>query len=47
MSGADVDAIYPKPSREIMYQQNMTFIDPNKVGYQVYPGFELPVPKFA
>jgi len=42
MSSAEVDAIYPKPSREIMYQQNMTFIDPNEVGYQEYPGFELP-----
>ena len=31
----------------ILYQQNMTFIDPNKAGYQVYPGFELPVPIFA
>jgi hypothetical protein len=47
MSSAEVDAIYPKPSREIMYQQNMTFIDPNEAGYQVYPGFELPVPIFA
>ena len=44
MSGAEVDAIYPKPSLETMYVQNMSFIDPNEAGYQVYPGFELQVP---
>lgn len=44
MSGAEVDAIYPKPSLETMYLQNMTFIDPNEKGYQVFPGFELEVP---
>ena len=27
-----------------MYLQNMTFIDPNEKGYQVFPGFELEVP---
>ena len=45
MSGKEVDAIYPKPSLEIMYRQNMTFIDPGELGYQEYPGFELSVPK--
>lgn len=45
MSGPEVDAIYPKPSLEIMYRQNLSFIDPNEVGYQVYPGFELKIPK--
>jgi hypothetical protein len=44
MPGKDVDAIYPKPSLELMYTQNMSFIDPSEVGYQVYPGFELQVP---
>lgn len=44
MSGAEVDALYPKPSLEIMYRQNMAFIDPSEVGGQVYPGFEFPVP---
>jgi len=47
MTSAEVDAIYPKPSREIMYQQNMTFIDPNETGFQDYPGFELPRPKWT
>ena len=47
MTSAEVDTIYPKPSREIMYHQNMTFIDPNEVGYQDYPGFDLPDPKWS
>ena len=45
MSGAEVDAIYPKPSRELMYRQNMSFVDPSRLGHQVYPGFELKIPK--
>jgi len=45
MSGNEVDAIYPKPTRELMYQQNLAFIDPGEIGYQVYPGFELQIPK--
>lgn len=47
MSGAEVDAIYPKPSQITMYTQSMTFVDPNEIGYQEYPGFELPDPKTA
>jgi FtsP/CotA-like multicopper oxidase with cupredoxin domain len=45
MSGKEVDAIYPKPSLELMYRQNLTFIDPNELGYQEYPGFELEIPR--
>jgi len=45
MPAAEVDAIYPKPSRELMYRQNLSFIDPGQLGYQVYPGFELRIPK--
>jgi FtsP/CotA-like multicopper oxidase with cupredoxin domain len=44
MKASEVDEIYPRPSLELMYKQNMTFIDPNEVGYQVYPGFELEMP---
>jgi hypothetical protein len=44
MSGAEVDAIYPPPSAGQMYRQNLSFIDPTELGYQVYPGFELTVP---
>jgi FtsP/CotA-like multicopper oxidase with cupredoxin domain len=45
MSVKEVDAIYPPPSREIMYRQNLSFVDPNEIGYQVYPGFDLEVPR--
>jgi hypothetical protein len=45
MPAKDVDAIYPKPSLELMYTQNMSFIDPSDLGYQVYPGFDLQVPR--
>ena len=44
MSGPEVDAIYPPPSPELMYLQNMTFVDPNDLGGQVYPGFPLEIP---
>ncbi|MFT5139524.1 MAG: FtsP/CotA-like multicopper oxidase with cupredoxin domain [Lysobacterales bacterium] len=47
MSGKEVDAIYPKPSLELMYRQNLSFIDPTKLGYQEYPGFELEIPKIS
>lgn len=39
-----MDEIYPRPSLELMYKQNMAFIDPNEVGYRVYPGFEVEMP---
>jgi FtsP/CotA-like multicopper oxidase with cupredoxin domain len=45
MPASEVDAIYPKPSLEIMYKQNLAFIDPSEVGSHEYPGFELEVPK--
>lgn len=45
MSGKEVDAIYPKPSLELMYRQNLSFIDSTKIGYQEYPGFELTIPE--
>lgn len=40
-----VDEIYPKPSLELMYRQNMCFVDPNEIGRQVYPGFDFEVPE--
>ncbi len=40
-----VSAIYPRPTPEIMYRQNLSFVDPNELGHQVYPGFELKVPR--
>ncbi len=44
MKASEVDEIYPRPSLELMYKQNMAFIDPNEVGYQVYPGFAVETP---
>jgi FtsP/CotA-like multicopper oxidase with cupredoxin domain len=45
MSGAEVDAIYPKPTRELMFRQNMSFVEPNPAAYHEYPGFEIEIPK--
>jgi FtsP/CotA-like multicopper oxidase with cupredoxin domain len=45
MSGSQVDAIYPKPSRELMYKQTLSFIDPSPIGGYEFPGFELEIPK--
>jgi hypothetical protein len=47
MPAAEVDAIYPRPSLETMYLQNVRFIDPNEIGYQVYPNFEVEVPDLS
>ncbi|HSR42473.1 MAG TPA: multicopper oxidase domain-containing protein, partial [Longimicrobiales bacterium] len=47
MSGADVDRIYPKPSAELRYRQNLAFVDPSPTTGQVYPGFEVELPKLA
>lgn len=43
MSVAEVDAIYPPPAPDLMYRQNMTFIDSSPLG-QVFPGFPVEVP---
>ena len=45
MSAKEVNAIYPVPSRELMYMQNMTFVDTNEIGGQEYPGFPITPPK--
>ncbi len=45
MDASEVDAIYPKPSLELMYRQNLSFVDPGHLGYQDYPGFDLEIPK--
>ena len=47
MPAAEVDAIYPRPSLETMYMQNVRFIDPNEIGYQVYPNFEIEIPDLS
>ncbi len=45
MSGAEVDAIYPRPSLELMYRQNLCFVDANPDVGQAFPGFEVEAPK--
>ena len=45
MSGPAVDAIYPPPSLDVMYRQNLSFVDANRFGRQEYPGFPLEVPR--
>ena len=45
MGGDEVNAIYPAPSRELMYRQSLMFIDSSPDVGQVYPGFPLEVPK--
>ena len=44
MSVDDVDAIYPPPSRELMYRQSMCFVDSSPELGQVFPGFPLDPP---
>ncbi len=44
MSEAEVNAIYPRPSAEICYKQGLSFVDPNPMTGQVFPGFPLEVP---
>jgi FtsP/CotA-like multicopper oxidase with cupredoxin domain len=45
MSAGEVNAIYPPPSLELMYRQNMRFVDSNPELGQVYPGFDVEAPK--
>ena len=47
MSAHDVSTIYPPPSLELMYRQNLSFVDSNPELGQVFPGFPLDVPKLA
>jgi FtsP/CotA-like multicopper oxidase with cupredoxin domain len=47
MPATEVDAIYPRPSLETMYLQNVRFIDPNEIGYQVYPNFAVEAPDLS
>lgn len=41
---AEVDTIYPPPSRELMYRQNLSFVDASPDVGQVFPGFPLKTP---
>jgi hypothetical protein len=41
----EVNAIYPRPSVEIAYRQGLSFVDPNPNTGQIFPGFEIEMPK--
>jgi hypothetical protein len=45
LSGDDVSAIYPMPSLDLMYRQNLSFIDASPEVGQVFPGFPIVAPK--
>jgi hypothetical protein len=47
MSEEEVNAIYPRPSVDIAYRQGLSFVDPNPSTGQVFPGFEIRVPKLT
>ena len=47
MALADVDAIYPPPSLDLMYLQSLSFVDSNPELGQQFPGFPLDVPKLV
>jgi hypothetical protein len=44
MSSEEVSAIYPPPSLEVMYLQNMRFVDPSPMSGHTYPGFDVTLP---
>ncbi len=45
MTDDQVSAIYPRPPVEMAYRQGLSFVDPNPNTGQVFPGFEIEVPK--
>jgi FtsP/CotA-like multicopper oxidase with cupredoxin domain len=45
MSSDDVSRLYPRPSLQLMYRQNMSFVDSHPELGQTFPGFELEVPR--
>ena len=40
----EVNAIYPPPSRDLMYRQSLAFVDSSPELGHVFPGFPLDVP---
>jgi hypothetical protein len=43
----EVNAIYPPPVQELMYRQNLSFVDASPELGQVFPGFAIDVPTLA
>jgi FtsP/CotA-like multicopper oxidase with cupredoxin domain len=46
-SSEEVTAIYPRPSLEISYKQNLMFIDTDHATGLIWPGFEVTPPKLG
>jgi FtsP/CotA-like multicopper oxidase with cupredoxin domain len=46
-SSEEVSTIYPRPSLEIQYKQNLMFVDDDHTTGLVWPGFEVKPPKLA
>ena len=44
MPASEVNAIYPPPGLDLMYRQNLTFVDSSPELGQVFPGFPIDVP---
>ena len=44
MPADEVSAIYPPPSPDLMYRQNLSFVDSSPEVGQVFPGFPIDVP---
>jgi len=44
MSAGDVSAIYPPPGVELMYRQNLSFVDSSPELGQTFPGFSIDPP---
>lgn len=44
MPADEVNAIYPPPAPDLMYRQNLSFVDSSPELGQVFPGFPLDVP---
>ena len=47
MPAADVNAIYPPPSLDLMYKQSVSFVDASPELGQEFPGFPIDVPRLA
>jgi hypothetical protein len=44
MSAEDVNAIYPPPGIDLMYRQNLSFVDSSPELGQTFPGFPIGPP---
>lgn len=45
LTSEQVSEIYPRPPLEMAYKQTLSFIDPNPTTGQIFPGFEIDVPR--